>query len=170
MIWIKQLRFGSAKPASLNLIVRAWFNVSALSRKRPTGISVLAVALAWLAAAGFGNAIVWHIIPLSLLTQLPPGAPVEIFRHAATPLFSALAIAYGAAALYACVSLWRMRRVAARAFLWWSLSVVAVFVFFVVNSPRDIRLVSLVTVVLIFVTLVLWALHRYVLHAVSPKL
>ena len=67
-----------------------------------------------------------------------------------------------------CVSLWRMRPVAARAFLWWSLTVVAVFIFFLVNSPRELWMASLLMVIV--VALFLWALLRYVLRAVSPSL
>jgi hypothetical protein len=142
--------------------------VSVLSRKRPIGISLLSAALGWLAIAGFGNAVVWHTVPASMLSQLSDGAAVDILRQAATPLFSALAFAYGATALYACVSLWRMRPVAARAFLWWSLTVVAVFIFFLVNSPRKLWMASLLMIIV--VALFLWALLRYVLRAVSPSL
>jgi hypothetical protein len=150
------------------LEVRAKFRVSAPSGKRPLGVSALAIALGWLAVGGFGNAVVWHTIPASLLTQLPAGAPVKVIRMAATPLFSALALMYGATALFACVALWRMRRVAARALLWWSLTVVAMFAFILFYSPRELLFPSLVAIML--VVLLLSALRRYVLRAIPQSL
>jgi hypothetical protein len=142
--------------------------VSTPSGKRPLGISGLAIALGWLAIGGFGNAIVWHTIPASMLTQLPAGMPVEVIRQAATPLFSVLALTYGGTALFACVSLWRMRRIAVRALLWWSLTVIATFAFFLIYSPRELWFPSVVAISL--VVLLLWALRRYVLRAIPQSL
>jgi len=121
--------------------------------------------LGWLAVAGFGNAIVWHTIPPSVLSQLPAGAPVEVIRKAATPLFSALALMYGVAALFACISLRQMRRVAARALQVWSLTVVAMLAFVLFYSPRELWLPSLAMIAL--VVLLLWALCRYVLRVMA---
>ena len=44
----------------------------------------------------------------------------------------------------------------------------AVFAFFLIYSPRELWIVSLVMI--LFVALLLWALHRYVLRAVPQSL
>ena len=69
------------------------------SRKRPPGLSIIAVVLALLAVSGFLNAFVWSQVNASL----PPEAPAHLragVSALASPAVSASAIFYAITALF----------------------------------------------------------------------
>lgn len=78
-------------------------------RQRPFGITLLCVVLAWLAVAGFGNAVVWNSASVQ-------AAQRQLGVSIGGPLFSTAAIAYGIMALTTSVGLWRMARWAGRVY------------------------------------------------------
>src|SRR5258706_5931796 len=72
--------------------------MSATSRSRPTGATVLAVLLAVLSLAAFQNAFVWRSLGDLSGGQLPREL-VAFIEAAKQPLFTALALAYSATAV-----------------------------------------------------------------------
>src|SRR5258706_16370315 len=76
--------------------------MSATSRSRPTGATVLAVLLAVLSLAAFQNAFVWRSLGDLSGGQLPREL-VAFIEAAKQPLFTALALAYSATAVFAAV-------------------------------------------------------------------
>jgi hypothetical protein len=89
--------------------------------KRPTGITVISVLLAWLAVAGIANAVVWNLsVVQELLARLPSS---ERLPDIGGPFFSLLCLAYGLAAGSASVALWHMHRISAGAYAAWCLTV-----------------------------------------------
>jgi hypothetical protein len=111
-------------------------------KQRPTGIAILAVVLGWLALAGFGNAFVWRSIPDEALSQLSAAPAIPMLHAAASPYFSAIAIAYGLTGLLSCVALWRMRPWASQAFVCWIFSVALFCGFILWNVPKGFYLAS----------------------------
>jgi hypothetical protein len=88
---------------------------------RPVGITILSVLLAWLAVAGFGNAVVWNLPAVQhLLAQLPQAVQPPSLRG---PAFSAVCLAYGTTAAVASIALWRMHHAAPKAYAAWCLIV-----------------------------------------------
>src|SRR5260370_10046478 len=71
--------------------------MSATSRSRPTGATVLAVLLAVLSLAALQNAFVWRSLGDLSGGQLPREL-VAFIEAAKQPLFTALALAYSATA------------------------------------------------------------------------
>ena len=95
--------------------------VRGASVKRPIGITVLSVVLAWLAVAGIANAVIWNSsVVQDLLARLPSSERVPKIGG---PVFSLLCLAFGIAAGIASVALWRMHRISARAYAAWCLTV-----------------------------------------------
>ena len=92
------------------------------SRKRPPGLSVIAIILALLAVSGVMNAFIWS----QLSASLPPDAPAHIrdaVNTLASPVVSASAIFYAITALCAAVGVWAMRDWAPLAILVWGVGV-----------------------------------------------
>ena len=104
---------------------------------RPTGITISALALGWLALGGAGNAAL---------------------RFSSDPSMGVLATLYAVAAGAACVGLWRMRPSAIQAFRAWCLVCVLLLAWFPLNLgipwSRAVAF-ALITAVLLF----FW--HRY---------
>src|SRR5258706_2934177 len=82
--------------------------MSATSRSRPTGATVLAVLLAVLSLAAFQNAFVWRSLGDLSGGQLPREL-VAFIEAAKQPLFTALALAYSATAGFAAAGVWVVR-------------------------------------------------------------
>jgi hypothetical protein len=97
---------------------------------RPAGATLLALALGWLAIAGFGNALVWRSLPHGADARVSPrlSAAVDALQP---PLLSALALICGVTACIASIGVWRLRPWKARAFLAWSASVIVLVMWFV---------------------------------------
>lgn len=137
--------------------------MSAATKPRPVGATLLALALGWLALGGFGNAMVWRTARDAL--QLPASSPITRFVEAASsPLFTVIALAYGATALAACIGIWRMRPWMTAAFVAWGIVVIAMGVWMVWALPNDLvpgATIAAVTIVIICIAL-LWVGYRYV--------
>jgi hypothetical protein len=111
----------------------------ATNTRRPVGATLLALALGWLAIAGFGNALMWRTVPSSL--NVAESSPLGRFIEAASsPLFTAVALAYGVTALVACIGLWRMRPWMARAVLAWVTAVAITGVWMLLTVPGELLL------------------------------
>ena len=111
--------------------------MTATVTRRPIGATLLALALGWLALAGFGNAVVWSAARDSL--RVSESSPLARFLEAtSSPLFSILALAYGATALAACIGIWRMRPWMPRAFLAWGIAVTAIGAWLVWTIPPEL--------------------------------
>jgi uncharacterized membrane protein (DUF2068 family) len=122
--------------------------------KRPTGITIVCLALGWLALAGFVNAFVF-------LSGIETPMPMYV---------GFIAAAYGITALVATIGLWRMQKWGLQSLRAWMLvCVVLLFAFVPVFGFMQAPPLML----LLFVTLVaslFWALNRYVskkLHAAA---
>jgi len=125
--------------------------------------------LGWLAIAGFGNAVVWRSAKESF--QVSEASPLLHFVEAmSSPLFTVLALAYGATALAACVGIWRMRPWMAKAFLAWALAVVTLGIWMIVAIPSELLLGGKVAGIsfVIAIAALLWACHRY-LQRIAPR-
>ena len=87
-----------------------------------------------------------------------------------SPLFTALALAYGATALAACIGIWRMRPWMAKAFLVWALAVVALSIWMIVAIPSELLLGGKVagSAFVIAIAAFLFACHRYV-QRIAPR-
>ncbi len=89
--------------------------------KRPLGITILSLLLAWLAVAGFGNAVIWNLSTVQeLMQKLPPSERMPIVGG---PAFTAIALVYGVTAALASVTLWRMHPAASLAYGAWCIAV-----------------------------------------------
>lgn len=143
--------------------------MSATTTRRPIGATVLALALGWLAIGGFGNALVWRAAAASL--QVPETSPLARFVEAASsPLFTGIALTYGATALIACIAIWRMRPWMATAFAVWGAVVTLTGVWLVTAVPSEL-LAGGVLVGLAFVVgcvALLWVGYRYV-QRIAPR-
>jgi hypothetical protein len=106
---------------------------------RPAGATLLALALGWLAIAGFGNALVWRKLPHGADAPVLPrlSSAVEALRP---PVLSALALVCGITACIACIGVWRLRPWKARAFLAWSASAIVLVMWFVLALPTVLPL------------------------------
>jgi hypothetical protein len=96
--------------------------------KRPIGISLLSLALGWLALAGFLSAVVF-IAPSGIrkfLELAAPGGRLWLFAGA---------VLYGTTAAAASVGLWRMAPWALRAFVLWTGSVALLVVLMMITPP-----------------------------------
>lgn len=137
--------------------------MSAATSPRPVGATILALALGWLAIGGFGNALVWRAARASF--QVPEVSPLSRFLEAASnPLFSFLALVYGATALAACIGIWRMRPWMDKAFLAWAVAVTTLGVWMIWAVPRELLLDG-TQAGIVFVGVcvaLLWAAYRYV--------
>jgi hypothetical protein len=105
------------------------------SRKRPPGLSVIAMLLALLAVSGFLNAFVWSRVSATL----PPDAPAHlraVVNTLATPAVSAAAIFYAITALCSAVAVWQMRAWAPLAILAWGVGVLTLGAIFLVLGPH----------------------------------
>jgi hypothetical protein len=111
---------------------------------RPTGITISALALGWLALAGAGNAAL---------------------RFSSDSSMGVLATLYAVAAGAACVGLWRMRPFAIQAFRAWSVVCVLLIAWFSLQLgipwSRAVAF-GLVAAVLLF----FW--HRYLSRRLQP--
>ncbi|HKS57618.1 MAG TPA: hypothetical protein VJS12_20135 [Steroidobacteraceae bacterium] len=86
---------------------------------RPGGITVLSLILGWLAFGGLANAVIWNLPRVqAMFAQFKPPRVVP-----SGVLFTAVMLAYGLAAGAASVALWRMHRLAARAYALWCFTV-----------------------------------------------
>jgi hypothetical protein len=143
--------------------------LSATTTRRPIGATVLALALGWLAIGGFGNALVWRAAGASL--QMPESSPLARFIEAASsPLFTGIALAYGATAMIACIAIWRMRPWMTTAFAVWGTAVTLTGVWLVTAMPSEL-LAGGVFVGLVFVVGcvgLLWVGYRYV-RRIAPR-
>jgi hypothetical protein len=160
----------AARPTRLKRGVRAQKDMSDATNQRPASATFLALVLAWLAIAGFGNAVAWRALPSSTIAQLPP--PLSAFVEATqSPLFTLLALSYGTTALFASVGLWRMRTWKGHAFFAWSVSALIFGFWLVWSSPQEFltggRLIGALFVAL--VGMVLGLVYRYVKH-LSPRI
>jgi uncharacterized membrane protein (DUF2068 family) len=130
---------------------------------------VLALALGWLAIGGFGNALVWRGAAASL--QVPDSSrPAQFVAALSSPLFTGIALAYGATALLACIGIWRMRPWMATAFAVWGAVVTLMGVWLVTALPGDL-LAGGVFVGIAFVVgcvALLWVGYRYV-RRIAPR-
>ncbi len=135
--------------------------------QRPIGIGVLAVALGWLAVAGFGNAFVWRSIPDAALPQSSAAPAIPMLHAAASPYFTAIAIVYASTGILSCVALWRMRPWASQAFDCWILSFVLLCEFIVWNLPEGFSLVS--SLFMLALILVLGIARSYVRRSVVKE-
>jgi hypothetical protein len=112
---------------------------------------------------------VWRAAGASL--QVPEGSSLARFVEAAnSPLFTGLALAYGATALVACIAIWRMRPWMATAFAAWGAAVALTGVWLVTAVPSEL-LAGGVLVGLAFVVGcvgLLWVGYRYV-RRVAPR-
>ena len=105
------------------------------SRKRPPGLSVIAVILSVLAVSGFLNAFIWS----QLSASLPPNAPAHlraVVQVLASPAVSASAIFYAITALCAAVGVWTMKAWAPVAILAWGVGVLILGGVFLVFGPQ----------------------------------
>jgi hypothetical protein len=105
------------------------------SRKRPPGLSVIAIILALLAVSGVMNAFIWS----QLSASLPPDAPAHLragVNALASPVVSASAIFYAITALCAAVGVWAMRDWAPLAILAWGVGVLILGGAVLVLSPK----------------------------------
>ena len=133
------------------------------TNQRPASATLLALVLAWLAIAGFGNAVVWRSVSTSMIDQLPPtlSAFVEATQSS---LFTVLALGYGTSALFASIGLWRMRAWKHHAFFAWAVSVLMLGIWLVWFTPQELvagaRLIGVLFVALVGIALAL--AHRYV--------
>jgi uncharacterized membrane protein (DUF2068 family) len=101
---------------------------------RPLGITVLSIALGWLALAGIGNAIVWNTVTVqSMLAQIPSGNRVS--SVVGGPLFTVVAVSYALCAAAACIGLWRMRPWASKAYAAWSVTALLLGTEMVFSKP-----------------------------------
>jgi hypothetical protein len=98
--------------------------MSATSRSRPTGATVLAVLLAVLSFAAFQNAFVWRSLGDLGGGQLPREM-VAFVEAAKQPTFTALALAYSATAFVAAVGVWFVRSWMVAAFAVWAVVLLA---------------------------------------------
>ena len=125
--------------------------------RRPLGITLLSVVLAWLAIAGFGNALVWNSSSVQT-TQHQVGLNIGGWA------FTVLALIYGLSALVTSVGLWRMARWAGRAYLSWSCTAGVLGAYFLWAGFADFFCGALFLVVMI---LVLALGYRYVAGQLS---
>ncbi len=100
--------------------------------QRPLGITVLSVLLGWLAIAGLGNAIVWHLPSVKALAGRLSATAALLLPSGA--LFTFLAVAYGVTAAASSIGLWRMKTWAPLAYLSWCASLLALGIYI---SPRS---------------------------------
>lgn len=120
----------------------------ASSKRRPVAATIFAIILGWLGVAGILNAIVW---PLALNSELMKSAPPELAARFPPVLGSwwltLLALAYGASALLAARSLWRLSPAAVASYLAWAATVL-VFVVGVSISTPSVSLIGSVALLI----------------------
>lgn len=123
------------------------------SKKRPGGITVLSVLLAWLAIAGALNA--WFIFS---------GDSPDL-----GPAFGLVALVYALSALAACIGLWRMAPWALRALHTWMVICLLIFAGLAYTFEDFIRggIPGLVGFSL-FIGLFFLGIHRFVQTKLSP--
>src|SRR4051812_8026798 len=143
--------------------------MSATTIRRPIGATIVALILGWLAFGGFMNALVWRAARDSL--QVPVTSPLSRFlESASSPLFSLLALTYGATALAACIGIWRMRPWMSGAFLAWGIAVAATGVWMTWALPGELLLGGKI-VGLAFVAgcmALLWVAYAYI-RQIAPR-
>ncbi len=110
--------------------------MSATSRSRPTGATVLAVLLAVLSFAAFQNAFVWRSLGDLNGGQLPRELAAFI-EAAKQPLFTALALAYSATAFVAAVGVWFVRSWMVAAFSAWAAVLLVLLLWMWQHFPID---------------------------------
>lgn len=122
-------------------------------RKRPLGVTLLALAMAWLALAAFGNTAVILLVK----------------DHPFPGYFALLTAAYGIAAAATTTGLWRMKSWTLIAFRSWGLTCLAFFIALsVVDGPDGLifkkpeELLPLFFTFLAIVLLLFWLLDRYI--------
>jgi hypothetical protein len=104
-------------------------------RKRPPGLSVIAVALTLLAVSGLLNAFVWS----QLSASLPPDAPPHLragVNTLASPAVSVCGVLYAITAFCAAVGVWKMKAWAPLAILAWGAAVFTLGGTFLVLGPQ----------------------------------
>jgi len=74
--------------------------------KRPVGFTILALILAWLAIAGFGNAV------------------IQLNSNNGSTLMAFIALSYGGTALVSTLGLWKLKKWVYHSFLAWSATVI----------------------------------------------
>lgn len=125
---------------------------------RPRGLTVLALALGWLALAGFVNAAAALLAP-----QPPFWSPTTAATN------GALALLYGATALAAAIGIWRLKPWAILYLRIWIAVVLVMMVWFMLGPFSGGPLAGIVAFALLVVSL-LWLLHRYASRKLSPAL
>jgi hypothetical protein len=134
--------------------------MSATSR-RPTGVTLVALALFWLFASAIGNLLVWRSMQA---TVFPPGSPAAGLVEALTgPLFVSLVSLYGVTALVATVAAWRMLPWMSVAFLIWSVAALLLGAFFLRVIPASLIMGGKFAAFAFVAGLaaILWMIYRY---------
>lgn len=139
--------------------------MSANSR-RPTGVTVVAVALFCFFFSAIGNLVVWRSAQSS--GAYPPGSPAAGIVVALTgPPFVSLVSLYAVTALIAATAAWRMLRWMSSAFVAWSIAALLLGAFFLRVFlrvvPAKITLAGRLgaTASLIGMMVILWLVYRY---------
>jgi uncharacterized membrane protein len=121
--------------------------------KRPLGITLVGLAMAWLGFAAFMNALVF------------PRATPEFFPAHVL----ALAVAYGFTALATTVGLWRMRSWALTAFRAWGVVCLLLMISFLLVFRVDLAIAHdpagqlvLLAIFCMTVIAIYWLVHRYI--------
>jgi hypothetical protein len=99
-------------------------------RRRPTAASVLCVVVGLSGVGGGFNAIAWRFAPAEVVEKMH-------IPWVRSPLFVAVAIAYGVSAVTAALGLWRMRPWAYRAFCAFVVAALVLFGFLVAADPKS---------------------------------
>jgi len=115
---------------------------AATVRKRPDGLVLICVGLAWVGVGGFGNALIWDDPNVqAALQQMTPG-----LRLGTAPFKAFMAI-YGALALLSCVTVWLRVRWGRVAYALWLVSLVAAGLAVVLPSTGQWAVIALAVTV-----------------------
>lgn len=102
--------------------------------RRPKGATVLAIVIGWLGVAGILNAFIWPAV-----LKLGPAQAKNLFpAEYGSPVFSLLALAYGASGLAAARAVWQLSASASRLYLLWCGCVLLTMMFLIsIEYPRS---------------------------------
>jgi hypothetical protein len=140
----------------------------AATARRPTGLTLLALALFFLFVSAIGNLLVWRSIQP---TAFPPGSPaIGAIRALTGPLFSSLVSLYGVTALVAAIAAWRMLPWMSIAFVIWSVAALLLGTFFLEAIPSSLIMGGRFSAITFVVGLaaILWLIYRY-LQRIAPN-
>jgi hypothetical protein len=131
------------------------------SSRRPTGVTLVALALSWLFVSAICNLLVWRSMQS---TPFPPGSPAAGFVGALTgPLFVSLVSLYGVTALVAAIAAWRMLPWMSGAFLVWSVTALLLGAFFLRVIPASLLMGGKFAAIASVggMAAILWVIYRY---------